>query len=146
MKPEDFTKSLAAMAMDVKKFLEDDGSNGAPIVAGKTAEDFFRNNFQRQGFLDNGLTPWQDVKRRTNPRNTHRGRTAAGRKILFGETRNLEGGFGKDVRKGGVVVYNDTEYAPYHNEGTDKNPKAPIHGPQRRAPQAHNGGIGAKTW
>lgn len=130
MKPEDFTKSLAAMAMDVKKFLEDDGSNGAPIVAGKTAEDFFRNNFQR----------------RTNPRNTHRGRTAAGRKILFGETRNLEGGFGKDVRKGGVVVYNDTEYAPYHNEGTDKNPKAPIHGPQRRAPQAHNGGIGAKTW
>ena len=35
-----------------------------PIVIGKTAVDHFRENFTRQGFVNNGLQKWPDVKRR----------------------------------------------------------------------------------
>ncbi|MCL2502659.1 MAG: virion morphogenesis protein [Bacteroidales bacterium] len=35
-----------------------------PIVMGKTAVDHFRENFKLGGFVNNGLQPWQDVKRR----------------------------------------------------------------------------------
>jgi phage gpG-like protein len=116
MTPEQFTKELAQMIIEVKKFTED----AAPVIAGKTAADFFTQNFDRQGFLNRGLQAWQDVKRRTNPRNTQRGQTAAGRRILFGETRNLSRSIDYDPQKGRVIVFSDVHYAPYHNEGTDK--------------------------
>ena len=123
MTPEQFTKDLAKMAVKVKNFIEDTGPNGAPTIIGKTAADFFTQNFDRQGFLNRGLQPWPDVKRRTNPRNTQRGQTAAGRRILFGETRNLSRSIDYDPQKGNVIVYSDVHYAPYHNEGTGKLPK-----------------------
>lgn len=44
----------------VKLFIRED----LPKIAGKMAEDEFRENFQRQGFRNNGITPWKDVKRR----------------------------------------------------------------------------------
>jgi phage gpG-like protein len=124
MTPEQFTKSLTRMAVEVKKFTED----AALVIAGKTAADFFTQNFDRQGFLNKGLTPWPDVKRRTHPRNTPRGQTAAGRRILFGETRNLSRSIDYDPQKGHVIIYSDVHYAPYHNEGTAKIPKRQIMG------------------
>lgn len=111
------------MAVEVKKFIEDTGPNGAPTIAGKTAVDFFTKNFNRQGFLNRGLQPWPDVLRRTHPRNTKRGQTLAKRRILFGETRNLSRSIDYDPQKGRAIVYSDVHYAPYHNEGTDKLPK-----------------------
>lgn len=35
-----------------------------PRIAGKMAVDEFRENFHRQGFRNNGITRWPDVKRR----------------------------------------------------------------------------------
>ena len=35
-----------------------------PRQAGKMAVDEFRENFHRQGFRNNGITPWQEVERR----------------------------------------------------------------------------------
>lgn len=35
-----------------------------PRIAGKMAVDEFRENFHRQGFRNNGIIRWQDVKRR----------------------------------------------------------------------------------
>lgn len=121
MTPDEFTKGLAKMAVDAKRFTD----KLAPRVAGKTAADFFTKNFTaRQGFLDAVLAPWEDVQRRTSPRRTPRGKTAAGRKILFGETRNLSRSIGYEAQGDGVaVVYSDVEYAPYHNEGTDDLPQ-----------------------
>lgn len=51
---------LAQISTGVKKFLEKD----LPRIAGKMAVDEFRENFHRQGFRNNGITPWKDVKRR----------------------------------------------------------------------------------
>jgi phage gpG-like protein len=123
MTPEQFTKNLTQMSVDVNKFFNDTGSNGAPTIVGKTAVDFFTQNFDRQGFLNRELTSWTDVKRRTHPRKSPRGKTAAGRRILFGETRNLSRSIDYDPKKGNVIVYSDVHYAPYHNEGTSKIPQ-----------------------
>ena len=35
-----------------------------PRQAGKMAVDEFRENFRRQGFRNNGITPWPEVERR----------------------------------------------------------------------------------
>lgn len=45
---------------EVGKFLRKD----LPRIAGKMAVDEFRENFRRQGFRNNGVTPWKEVKRR----------------------------------------------------------------------------------
>ena len=45
---------------EVKKFLRKD----LPRIVGKMAVDEFRENFRRQGFRNNGVTPWKEVKRR----------------------------------------------------------------------------------
>ena len=44
----------------VRRYVEKD----IPRIAGKMAVDEFRENFHRQGFRNNGITPWRDVKRR----------------------------------------------------------------------------------
>jgi phage gpG-like protein len=119
MTPGQFIKGLARMSVDVRQFTKE----YALKVAGKTASDFFAQNFDRQGFLNHGLKLWKDVKRRTHPRDTPRGETAAGRRILFGETRNLSRSIDYDVQPKSVTVYSDVHYAPYHNEGTDRLPK-----------------------
>ncbi|MDR3133935.1 MAG: hypothetical protein LBU42_07960 [Prevotellaceae bacterium] len=126
MTPEQFVKNLAQMAVDVNKFINDTGPGGAPTIVGKTAVDFFTQNFDRQGFLNRGLTPWPDVKRRTHPPKKSKHPTDAVRKILIGH--NMEGGFLKrsisyDPQPGNVTVFSDAHYAPYHNEGTPKIPK-----------------------
>jgi phage gpG-like protein len=35
-----------------------------PRIVGKTAVDHFKENFEKEGFVDNGLQKWPDVKRR----------------------------------------------------------------------------------
>lgn len=37
---------------------------GLPRMVGKVARDHYRENFRRGGFLNGGLHPWKDVKRR----------------------------------------------------------------------------------
>jgi phage gpG-like protein len=127
MTPEQFTKNLARMAVEVKKFIEDTGPNGAPTIVGKTATDFFAQNFDRQGFLNNGLRPWQDVRRRQHPRKSVRSEKARslsydGMPILV-QSRNLQRSIAPETHKGSVIIFSDAHYAPYHNEGTDKLPK-----------------------
>ena len=119
MTPQEFTEQLKEIGVEIQNLADND----APGIAGKTAADFFTDNFQRQGFLNQSLNAWRDVGRRTHPRNTPKGQTAAGRQILFGETRNLSRSIDYEAGKGKVVVYSDVKYAPYHNEGTDKLPK-----------------------
>jgi phage gpG-like protein len=129
MTPEQFTKGLAQMTVDVRKFVH----AAAPKIAGKTAADFFTENFtQRQGSLNGGVTPWQEVQRRLPKANgrprTKRETAAAGRRILFGETRNLSRSIDYETREDGVTVFSDVAYDPYHNDGTDKIPQRQLMG------------------
>lgn len=38
--------------------------NDLPRIVGKTAVDHFRENFEKEGFVNNGLHPWPEVERR----------------------------------------------------------------------------------
>lgn len=49
-----------AIRKDVERFIRDD----LPRIAGKMAVDEFRENFRRQGFRNNGIQQWEEVKRR----------------------------------------------------------------------------------
>lgn len=51
---------ISEIKREVKRFLKND----LPRIAGKMAVDEFRENFVREGFRNNGVTPWPEVKRR----------------------------------------------------------------------------------
>lgn len=51
---------LQEIEKEIKRYV----STNLPRIAGKMAVDEFRENFHRQGFRNNGLHRWPDVKRR----------------------------------------------------------------------------------
>ena len=56
----DSKSPLNEIEKDIKRFLNKD----LPRIAGKMAVDEFRENFHRQGFRNNGITRWAEIKRR----------------------------------------------------------------------------------
>ncbi len=55
MNDNEFAKHLLKISEVAKKFIID----GCPLVMGKTAVDFFKEIFQKEGFTNNGLQKWQ---------------------------------------------------------------------------------------
>ena len=49
---------------EINKRVEHFIQHDLPRIAGKMGEDEFRENFHREGFRNNGITPWPEVKRR----------------------------------------------------------------------------------
>lgn len=92
-------------------------TNDVPDVIGKEAVDHYKQSFVDEGFSNRGKKdmPWKEVKRRQNPRK--KGRAAATRKILTGETGELADSI--DYRRQGndVAITSDKVYAAVHNEG-----------------------------
>jgi phage gpG-like protein len=75
---------------------------------------FFKANYNKEGYNDNGFTPWKNRKIQVD------------RKLLV-KTGKLRDSI--RIRKmswGSIVVGTDVEYAEYHNEGTANLPKRPI--------------------
>ncbi len=88
-----------------------------PAIVGTEAENHFKDSFHNEGFTDKTLEPWQDVKRRTDPR-PGSSKSERTRKILTGKTADL----GESIRWDGnynqlVKIQTDVEYAQIHNEG-----------------------------
>jgi len=79
-------------------------SKGHKIV-GKMGVDHFKENFQHQGFMNSGITPWPERKNDT------------GRRILTGETRELENSLDYEVSGGKVGFGSDVTYFTIHNRG-----------------------------
>ena len=113
MTPDQFNKYLANLVKEIDNYADND----APVIIGKTATDFFTDNFQKQGFVNRGLQAWQEVARRINPRD--RSKAAATRPILTGETGNLGRSIDYFPDKGKVTVLSDLPYSSAHNEGTN---------------------------
>ncbi|GEM_PF-876823 len=59
MTPENFSKKLAQKAAELQQFLQ----SKLPRYVGKTAVDFFQENFRKGGWCDGGLKRWQPPKR-----------------------------------------------------------------------------------
>lgn len=83
--------------------------NTIPEKAAITAVNFFKRNFELQGFVDQGLTKWKNV---SNPRDRSR-------KILT-KRGNLKRAIKKFKTQRNLIVVgvsNDINYATIHNEG-----------------------------
>lgn len=77
----------------------------APRIVGKMGTDHFKENFNQQGFVNNGVQPWPERK------------TDTGRRILTGETRELENSIEYEAGNGKVSWGSDVVYASIHNRG-----------------------------
>jgi len=94
-------------------------------IAGVEAVNHFKESFVNEGFTDQNLQKWPNVKRRdpNSPWYGHSGqtgkfstaRTAA--KILSGETGELKEATTYTKTATGVRVYNEKPYAKVHNFG-----------------------------
>jgi len=102
-------KNLFAQIRKLQKMV---GSDVYDIV-GAEAVRHYKKSFQDEGFTDQNLDKWADVKRCTHPRNK---KAISRRKILTGE-----GDLGRSIehrRQGrAVAIKSDKPYAKVHNEG-----------------------------
>jgi len=117
----EFTIHLQKIEQDVNQFINDDG----PEYAANIAVEKFKENFQNEGFFGD---KWKEVQRRTpgtkaykSVVNRHPADTQ--RKILSGRTGNLRNSINYRTEPARAIVYSDTPYGIYHNDGTDKLPK-----------------------
>ena len=111
MTPEEFTIKLNRMATETNAVI----NNALPVIVGKKAVDFFQEGFQNEGFTDSNLEPWQEVKRRQNPKTKG---AASSRKILTGATGDLGESIQYTPGTAEVTIHSDKPYAEAHNEGT----------------------------
>jgi phage gpG-like protein len=127
MDPEKFAQHLLEMQKQIEQF----ANSNAPEIAGKIAVDHFTENFQEgtEGFINNGLQKWQEVKRRLNPKNQDL--AEAKNPILTGKTGDLGRSIeAKEAQNGQVIICSNLPYSAAHNYGTEtagrkKNTKIP---------------------
>lgn len=105
--------NLSQKLQAIQNFLKD----GVFDVVGVEAENFYKESFRNQGFTDNNLEKWEDVKRRTNPGRSTRAQTAARRPILTGQTGELGESVYYEKKPPHVAIKSDKDYAQVHNEG-----------------------------
>jgi len=111
MTPRQFEQMLARSASEINSFIQ----NTLPDIVGTEAVNHFKENFDKEGFVDKSKQPWKEVKRRMDPR--VRGARAT-RKILSGDTGELKEAIEYEKNPGEVIITNDKPYASAHNEGT----------------------------
>lgn len=92
--------------------------NDFPDIVGVEAVKHFKENFQNEGFTNQTLQKWDDVKRRTNPPESQMGKASTTRKILTGQTGDLGDSLDYNANFNTVAITTDLPYAQAHNEGT----------------------------
>ena len=101
-------KDIRQLATDLARHQRELGSyihSKAPRIVGNMGVDHFRENFDQQGFVNNGVQPWPERK------------TDTGRRILTGETRELENSIEYQASSGRVSWGSEVPYASIHNRG-----------------------------
>jgi phage gpG-like protein len=88
--------------------------NGVFETVGTEAVSHYKKSFRDEGFTNQNLKKWKEVKRRQNSRKSKT--AAATRPILTGSGELADSiKWGRDGRK--VVIKSDKVYARVHNEG-----------------------------
>lgn len=107
---------------ELKDFVEGDDIKD---ILGTEAINHFQSSFDNEGFTDENLVKWKDVKRRdkSSPWYGHSGQTGklsparTTAKILNGETKELRNAFNYSYITNGVKVINNKAYAAVHQQG-----------------------------
>lgn len=119
---KDFAKRFPEKMRKVREFTRGDAIKD---IIGVEAVNHYKQSFADEGFTDEVLNPWKDVKRR-NPKSKwygHSGQTGKkstermSAKILTGETRELRNAITYRRIDNGVRISNDKPYASVHNYG-----------------------------
>lgn len=84
-----------------------------PLRAANTARNFFDLSFENKGFTDTQLEKWDPVYKQGIEKERPLVDSGSLRSNIHAEARG----------KGEAVVYADTDYAPYHNEGAGDLPE-----------------------
>lgn len=122
MTGEEFAELLNRNAQEIQDFID----NTFPYLAGDIAVNHFLENFDKEGFVDDGLQPWDDVKRRDEdspwygfaPQNKDRFSSTRAEDPILKDTNELRDATDYEPRGNGeVAIINDKEYAQVHNEG-----------------------------
>lgn len=122
MNIDDFAKAFPDKLQDLQQFVY---GNDVKDIMGVEAVNHFKESFDNEGFTDEMLNPWKDVKRR-DPDSSwygHSGQTgkfSAERtqaKILTGETGELRNAIEYKYLPNGVRISNEKPYAAVHQYG-----------------------------
>lgn len=122
MDAEEFYKLLEQNAKEIQNFVDDI----FPFLAGDIAVNHFRENFAKEGFIDNGLKKWAEVERRKPnspwygfaPNNKKQFSPVRAADKILKDTNELQDATDYKVTgKGEVTIVNDKPYAAVHNEG-----------------------------
>jgi len=130
MTPKQFQIHISDLRREIQRFLDVDG----PELAANIAVEKFKENFENEGFFGK---KWKEVQRRTPGTKAHKylskKRPAdTKRKILAGRTGNLRNSINYRTEPGKAIVYSDTTYGKYHNEGSGKIPKRQFIGKNKK--------------
>lgn len=108
MTPEQFAKMIEQNATEIQMLID----RTLPIKAGAIAKKHFRENFEKGGFVDDGLHEWKPAKRLSSKYGDKKNKTLmSSRKHLYSNTLDIP-------QRGSVKIENRTPYAAAHNEGT----------------------------
>lgn len=122
MNIKDFSLQFADKMDEIREFVEGDDIKD---ILGTEAVNHFKESFQNEGFTDETLNPWKDVKRR-DPASAwygHSGQTGkfsnarTSAKVLSGETRELQNSITFDHIAYGARIKSDKPYAAVHQFG-----------------------------
>lgn len=84
-----------------------------PVKIGNEAVHFTRDNFRKEGFVDDNLVPWRPSKRKSAPKHPDRAYNT-----LMSRRNNLYKSIQKRTQPGVAIIYTNVPYAAAHNEGT----------------------------
>ena len=90
---------------ELKKFMQ-----SLPIIIGNMAVNFFDDNFDREGFIDKGISKWQPRKNDVD--------SAKKRKAMRGlliDSGAMKKGIEFKAGIGQVTIFNNIKYAAAHN-------------------------------
>lgn len=119
---DEFIKQFPQKLQEIQEFTQGDKLKQ---IIGVEATNHFKDSFQNEGFTDDTLNPWKDVKRRDpeSPWYGHSGQTGkysdarTSAKILSGDTRELQNSITYHYIPGGVRISSDKPYAAVHQYG-----------------------------
>jgi phage gpG-like protein len=118
---EEFSIHIKNLQQKLGQFINDD----APEYTANIAVEKFKENFDKEGFFG---AQWQEVQRRKPETKAYKAVAKkhpadTQRKILTGRTGNLRNSINYRTEPGVAIIYSDTPYGAYHNDGTGKLPK-----------------------
>lgn len=111
----DFSTQFTAQMKEVNDFVKGDAIKD---IMGVEGVNHFKESFANEGFTDKALVKWQEVERRKPTSDWYnKGKASAGRKILSGETKELQQSTNYSYINDGVKITNATPYASVHQNG-----------------------------